>query len=154
MPAKPGPLAAGARVSWEELPAPVRASIEQACGAPVASARITDLYADAFTGWRTLARQPATSQLDPWTRAHLSQLAALEQTWTAHAAGDTLLHTDLRADNLLLTSDRVMIIDWPHACRGAAFIDPLLLAASIATHGGPPPHHVLARSPAAPHSQP
>lgn len=265
MAAPPGPHATSTRVSWEDLPAPVRASIEQACGAPVTSARtqpggfspglavralcadgtrvfikavsaranrdshryhqrearilaalgplitrsqlpiprlrgtaicgswtalliddvngrqpplpwqpsdidrvlttldhlaaaltpapipvpaITDLYADAFTGWRTLARQPATSQLDPWTRTHLSQLAALEHTWATHAAGHTLLHTDLRADNLLLTDDRVMIIDWPHACHGAAFIDPLLLAASIAAHGGPPPHQLLARSPA------
>jgi hypothetical protein len=49
--------------------------------APVPVPAVTDLYADAFTSWRTLARQPATSQLDPWTRAHLSQLAALEQTW-------------------------------------------------------------------------
>jgi len=116
---------------------------------PIPAPAITDLYADAFTGWRILARQPATSRLDPWTRARLGQLASLEKTWAANAAGHTLLHTDLRADNLLLTGDRVMVIDWPHACRGAAFIDPVLLAASIAAHGGPPPDQVVARSRAA-----
>lgn len=116
--------------------------------APVPVPAITDLYADAFTGWRTLARQPST-QLDPWARARLGELASLEQTWAAHAAGQTLLHTDLRADNLLLTDNRVMVIDWPHACRGASFIDPVLLAASVAAYGGPPPHRVLARSRAA-----
>lgn len=49
MPPKPGPLTAGARVSWEDLPAPVRASIEQAWGAPVASARTSP--ADSAPAW-------------------------------------------------------------------------------------------------------
>jgi aminoglycoside phosphotransferase (APT) family kinase protein len=117
--------------------------------APIPVPAVTDLYARAFTGWRTVARQPAASQLDPWTRVHLRQLASLEQTWAAHAAGDTLLHTDLRADNILLTRDHVMFVDWPHACRGAAFIDPVLLAVSISAYGGPPPDQVIALSPAA-----
>ncbi len=107
---------------------------------------ITDLYARAFTGWRTLASQPGTSYLDSWTRDHLSQLASLEQDWAAHADGQTVLHTDRRADNLLLTRDRDMVVDWPHACRGAAFIDPVLLAGSIAADGGPPPNQVIAGS--------
>jgi len=107
---------------------------------------ITDLYAGAFTGWRTLASRPAPSNLDSWTREHLGQLARLERAWSTYAAGHMLLHTDLRADNLLLTHDRVMVVDWPHACRGAAFVDPILLAGSIATDGGPPPDQVLAGS--------
>jgi aminoglycoside phosphotransferase (APT) family kinase protein len=117
--------------------------------APITVPAITDRYAVAFTGWRTLARQPPAARLDPWTRAHLGQCAALEQTWAAHAAGDTLLHTDLRADNILLTGERVMVVDWPHACCGAAFVDPVLLAVSVAAAGGPPPHEVLAGSLAA-----
>jgi thiamine kinase-like enzyme len=32
-----------------------------------------------------------------------------------------LLHADVRPGNLLLTGDGVMVVDWPHACRGAAF---------------------------------
>ncbi|MGH3401002.1 MAG: phosphotransferase [Streptosporangiaceae bacterium] len=114
--------------------------------APIAVPDITSLYAGAFTGWRTLARQPPASRLDPWTRAHLGQLAELEETWAAHAAGHSLLHTDLRSDNILLTSDCVMVVDWPHACRGAALVDHVLVAASIASHGGPSPHQVLRMS--------
>lgn len=117
--------------------------------APIPVPAITDLYAGAFTGWRTLASRPGASRLDSWTRDHLGQLASLEQAWTAHAGGRTVLHTDLRADNLLLTGDRVMVVDWPHACRGAAFIDPVLLAVSVAASGGPAPRQVLARSRAA-----
>ena len=46
------------------------------------------------------------------------ELAGLEATWATHAAGTTLVHADIRADNLLLTDDGVMVVDWPHACRG------------------------------------
>ena len=76
-----------------------------------------------FTGWRTLATSPGRDHLDPWSRAHLDQLADLEATWADHAAGDTLLHADIRADNILLTGHGAMVVDWPWACRGAAFTD-------------------------------
>jgi len=104
-----------------------------------------------FTGWRTLARGPGDDRLDPWSRARLAELAALEATWAIHAAGDTLLHADLRADNLLLTGDagagnRVVVVDWPHACRGAAFVDLVAFAPSVAMQGGPEPADLLARS--------
>jgi aminoglycoside phosphotransferase (APT) family kinase protein len=104
-----------------------------------------------FSGWRTLARTPGDDRLDPWSRARLADLAALEATWTAHAAGDTLLHADIRADNLLLTGetvagDRVMVVDWPHACRGAAFVELVGFAPSVAMQGGPSPAELLARS--------
>ncbi len=104
-----------------------------------------------FTGWRTLASSPGDDRLDPWSRAHLAELAALEATWTAHAAGDTLLHADLRADNLLITGegaagDGIVVVDWPHACRGAAFVDLVFLAPSVAMQGGPGPAELLARS--------
>jgi len=104
-----------------------------------------------FTGWRSLARTPGDDRLDPWSRSQLAELAALEATWEAHAAGDTLLHADIRADNLLLTgnagaSGRVMVVDWPHACRGAAFVDQVFFAPSVAMQGGPGPAELLARS--------
>jgi Ser/Thr protein kinase RdoA (MazF antagonist) len=57
-----------------------------------------------------------------------------------------LLHADVRADNLLLTRDGVMVVDWPHACRGAAFTDLVLFAPSVAMQGGPEPAALLARS--------
>jgi hypothetical protein len=31
------------------------------------------------------------------------------------------------------------VVDWPHACRGAAFVDVVLLAPSVAMQGGPQP---------------
>ena len=72
----------------------------------------------------------------------------MEATWAVHAAGTTLLHAGLRADNMLMTGDGVVIAGWPHACRGAAFADMVLLAPSVAMQGGPEPADLPARSPA------
>ena len=85
-------------------------------------------------------------RLDSWSRAHLDQLAALEATWAGHTAGDTLLHADLRADNILITDQGAIVVDWPWACRGAAFTDLVLFAPSVAMQGGPPPADLIASS--------
>ncbi|MCW2932863.1 MAG: aminoglycoside phosphotransferase [Actinomycetia bacterium] len=113
---------------------------------PVEVPGVAQYLGDDFTGWRNLSRKPADDRIDPWSRARRTELAALEATWSAHAAGDTLLHADIRADNLLLTSNGVMVVDWPHACRGAAFTDLVLFAPSVAMQGGPEPAALLARS--------
>jgi Ser/Thr protein kinase RdoA (MazF antagonist) len=113
---------------------------------PIAVPAIGEMYPRAFTGWRRFAQSPSPDGLDPWSRARLGDLAALEATWAAHAAGDTLLHTDVRADNILLTGDEVVIVDWPHACRGAAFVDHVFFAPSVAIQGGPEPADLLAMS--------
>ena len=128
----------------------VAAALDRLAGAltpaPIAVPSIGEKYARAFTGWRRLAQSPRQGGLDPWSRARLGDLAALEATWTAHTAGDTLLHTDVRADNILLTGEDVVIVDWPHACRGAAFVDHVFFAPSVAMQGGPEPADLLALS--------
>lgn len=53
-----------------------------------------------------------------------------------HTAGETLLHGDVRADNLLLTASGVTLVDWPHARVGAAFVDPVLFAPALPAGGG------------------
>jgi aminoglycoside phosphotransferase (APT) family kinase protein len=113
--------------------------------APATVPAIAQYLGTDFTGWRTLART-GDDRIDPWSRAHLTELADLEATWAGHATGSTLLHADSRADNLLLSSDGVMVVDWPHACTGAAFTDLVLFAPSVAMQGGPEPAALLARS--------
>lgn len=97
--------------------------------------------------WERLHNNPP-ADLDPWAARHLAALAALQARASAAAQGETLLHLDLRADNLLLTPDRVAIVDWPHARIGAAWIDLVFLAPSVAMQGGPAPEALLARHPA------
>lgn len=109
-----------------------------------------------FAGWRSLAaaagqapprgRRPLA---DPWALRHLDRLAELEARWERAAAGDTLLHSDLRADNMLITAEDVWFVDWPHACTGVAWFDVAGFAPSVAMNGGPEPEWLMARSPSA-----
>jgi hypothetical protein len=101
--------------------------------------------ATRIRGWQSL-RQAPPDELDDWSRRHLDELAQLEALAPGAALGDTLLHFDIRADNVLIGADgRVWFFDWPHACVGAAWFDALGFAPSVTMQGGPPPEHVLAR---------
>jgi aminoglycoside phosphotransferase (APT) family kinase protein len=91
-------------------------------------------------------QQERPARLDGWSLRHLDRLAALEAEAPVAAAGGTLLHLDLRADNMLLTSDRVVVVDWPHARVGAPWVDLLFFAPSVAMQGGPPPEDLLSRT--------
>ena len=61
--------------------------------------------------------------------------------------GNTLLHFDMRADNILLTPEKVWFVDWPQACTGAAWVDVVFFAPSVTMQGGPPPEEVIASHP-------
>jgi Phosphotransferase enzyme family len=111
----------------------------------VGSAR--DEFAERLCGWRRL-RNERPAGLDEWSARHLDALAALEAAAPNAVAGDALLQFDVRADNLLLTPDRVFVVDWALACVGAAWVDPLFFAPSVTMQGGPPPEAVLERYPA------
>ena len=114
--------------------------------APVVVPTVGERLGGEFTGWRTLAAATNPGRLDPWSREHLDRLADLETTWVEHAAGDSLLHADIRADNLLLADRGPVVVDWPWACRGAAVVDFVLFAPSVVMQGGPPPAELTAWS--------
>lgn len=97
-----------------------------------------DLGAD-LSGWRELAGGRAFGNLDEWSRRNLDQLAVLESGWERVTVGETLLHTDLRADNMLVRPDgTVMVVDWSWPSVGAAWVDLVFLATSLALHGVDP----------------
>lgn len=54
----------------------------------------------------------------------------------AATRGTALVHGDLRADNILLTADGVVLVDWPWASIGAAWFDVVCLAPSVLAQGG------------------
>ncbi|MFI1887223.1 phosphotransferase family protein [Streptomyces jumonjinensis] len=119
------------------------AAVEQAgkllTPSPLESARpITELVGRWLTGWSTLAaRNP--DDLDPWAARHLSALAGIEENWQQAAAGKTLLHWDLRPDNMLRREDgSVVIIDWSYRNQGAAWIDPAALVSHLIMDGHSP----------------
>jgi aminoglycoside phosphotransferase (APT) family kinase protein len=122
--------------------------------APAGIPLIADRLQDSFMGWRRLAAAHAAGEddldgLDPWAARHLDRLADLEAGWPAATEGPTLLHSDLRADNLLLTPTRVVAVDWPWACAGAAWVDLLLVLPSVTMQGGPDPEPTFAAHPVA-----
>jgi Phosphotransferase enzyme family len=97
--------------------------------------------------WREVAADPARlEQLKgwvPWLGGYLHLLAELEISSDQACAGDTLLHFDLRADNIVLTSSNVYIVDWAHARVGAPWVDLVYFLPSVAMQGGPSPQDLF-----------
>ncbi|MFI6349407.1 phosphotransferase family protein [Streptomyces sp. NPDC050560] len=118
--------------------------------APGDAPAAAELLAESFRGWQALAAADDTHGLDAWAAARLPALAELSAPWARYAAGDTLAHGDLRADNILLTPDGgVVFVDWPHAARAAAWFDLLLMLPCVRAQGGPPPEDVFTAHPLA-----
>ena len=102
-------------------------------------------------GWRDLAAARADGDdlmdVSPWARERLSALVELEARWPAAVTGATLAHADIRADNILLTENRVVFVDWPWACLAPRWFDLVAFLPSVAMQGGPPPELVLGTHP-------
>ncbi|MCD6640587.1 MAG: phosphotransferase [Nocardioides sp.] len=55
---------------------------------------------------------------------HLEEAAALAARYVEACAGDTMVHTDVRADNVLIDSDgRALVCDWNWPVRGCSWFD-------------------------------
>lgn len=101
-------------------------------------------FADVLGGWSELAAAGAPAGLDPWCRAHLAHLVDLEATWPEAIAGPTLVHGDIRSDNIILGPDGPVFVDWPHAAVGSPVFDLVAWAPSVVLEGGPPPEDLVA----------
>lgn len=117
---------------------------------PIEAPTLADRFGEKFQGWRRLSAASTEgaddlSWLDPWARRHLGRLVDREAAWTAAAAGGVLVHGDLRADNVLLTDDRVVVVDWPWASVGAAWFDVVAMGPSVIMQGVPDTMGVLDR---------
>jgi phosphotransferase family enzyme len=111
--------------------------------APVEAPTAAEYLAELFGGWGLLAEGGGAEGLEPWAAERLDELAELESTWPEASAGETLLHADVRSDNVLLAPDRVVFVDWPHACIGAACLELIGFLPSVAMQGGPRPWEVF-----------
>ncbi|WP_151526624.1 phosphotransferase [Serinicoccus kebangsaanensis] len=84
-----------------------------------------------FASWARL-RQVAPDGLDPWVAGHLEELHDLSRRTSARLSGESIAHTDTRADNLLVQRDgRVRVVDWPWASRGAPWFDASALLVDV-----------------------
>lgn len=118
---------------------------------PLVARDAPDALASLFSGWASFARDArAAAGLDPAWRDRLDELVLLEAWALPATAGDTLLHLDVRGDNVLLTRDRVYFVDWPWAAIGAPWVDLALMLPSVAMQGGPEPGEIWDAHPLAP----
>jgi hypothetical protein len=72
--------------------------------------------------------------------AALPTLLAAEQRVVLD--GDSLVHCDLRSDNLCLRDGRAVLIDWNHACIGNPQLDLMSWLPGLHAEGGPLPEEI------------
>jgi Ser/Thr protein kinase RdoA (MazF antagonist) len=95
-----------------------------------------EALAHDFAGWQRITADPPPG-LDPQVARRLDRWREAAEFGLAALAGNTLAHTDVRADNLLIGEDgTVYLVDWPHACLVPVWFDRLMLLANVRLYGG------------------
>jgi hypothetical protein len=112
--------------------------------AEVAAVRVELRRVESFlsNGWHAVAADPApflsTGLRDAeWLERMLPTLVAAGDAAPLH--GDSLLHADVRSDNLCLKDGRCVLVDWNHACIGNPALDVAVWLPSLALEHGPRP---------------
>lgn len=107
--------------------------------------------------WAALAEEPAL--LDPWTRQQVPLLVDLAEHSRQALQGTSLLHFDVRSDNILLTGAgddrRAVFVDWAWLRYSAGWLDAFLFGSTWRQQGATWPHRLMSRthpcSPESPH---
>ena len=84
-----------------------------------------------------IGRIPLPDVAADWRETRWDRFAHDEEE-AALFAGDALLYTDIHPNNFLITSGRAWVVDWSWPTRGAAFIDPAILALQLIAAGHTP----------------
>ncbi|POH71679.1 phosphotransferase [Arthrobacter glacialis] len=86
---------------------------------------------DEFGGWARI-RADLPESCDPWILGNLDCLELLAELGLSDLGGDSLVHTDVRADNVLITRDNgAILVDWPWACVGSGWFDALTVLVNV-----------------------
>ncbi len=107
-------------------------------------------YPEPFDGWHQIAKDRT-----PFLKLGLVSAgwldgalpALLQAEAAADLSGDSLVHTDLRSDNIFFHRNLTMLIDWNWACRGNPKFDLVSWLPSLHTEGGPPPWEITVDEP-------
>jgi hypothetical protein len=108
----------------------------------LARAEVPRLADDDLNGWRAIEADP-----DPFLSTELRDAAWLERmlptlvalTEAAPLAGESLLHCDVRSDNLCIKDGHVVLVDWNHARLGNPRFDIAFWLPSLVLERGPRP---------------
>lgn len=86
---------------------------------------------DEFRGWERIRTDPPET-CEPWILANLDCLEHLALLGLKDLAGESLVHTDVRADNILITRDNgAVLVDWPWASIGSRWFDALTVLVNV-----------------------
>jgi hypothetical protein len=99
-----------------------------------------------LSGWHQVADEPEPFlSLGLCTREWLDDAltALLSASDACVLAGDSLVHCDVRSDNVCIRGDRAVLVDWNWACTGNPAFDLASWAPSLAMEGGPQPEELL-----------
>lgn len=94
------------------------------------AATFAEEFADFAAAWDDL--EARTNRVHPnWAHtywAHADEAAALARRFAEVTDGDSLVHTDIRDDNVIVASDgSIWFCDWNWPVRGAAWLDSLFI---------------------------
>lgn len=87
-----------------------------------------------LAAWRRLAKT-TPDDLDERARRDLDQMMEWEAQAIDLAAGNSLLHTDLHALNILVDGGQARVIDWAWSRRGSAAVDVAFLVIRLIVAG-------------------
>lgn len=106
--------------------------------APIELAPAEESMIPDYTRWGEIARdEHLRAGLPSSVQTRMHDLTRIEQDFAEAVRGDRVVHDDVRADNILISGGRAQLLDWPHARRGAAWIDLAFLLPSVEATGGP-----------------
>ncbi|WP_344478702.1 phosphotransferase [Nonomuraea monospora] len=74
-----------------------------------------------------LSKVPLPDHVSKGVERHFGGLGAM--------VGNRLLHTDLHQENVLISGDRAVLVDWAWACKGAAWVEPAMAAFRLMVAG-------------------
>jgi hypothetical protein len=119
----------------------VLAALSEVAAAPL-NGELPRLATDAIATWYDVARDP-----EPFLGLELVSAEWLERSLPALLAasdstpldGESLLHGDVRSDNLCLRSGHAVLLDWNHARIGNPAFDIAFWIPSLLLEGGPGP---------------
>ena len=128
----------------------VRLALEaiHATAPPEGVPRVETAHAD-LNGWLDVAADPqplVSTGLCSYAWLARVLPALLEAGNTAELEGKSLLHLDVRSDNLCLRDGRATLVDWNWAAVGNPLLDLVAWLPSLWLEGGPDPWDVVADS--------
>jgi thiamine kinase-like enzyme len=117
---------------------------------PASLETFAQVHGTGYANWRAVAEDPlpflSLGVADAaWLEAALPTLVRYEESCPTE--GDSLTHCDLRSDNICVTAERAVFVDWNAACLSNPRLDLGFWLPSLAYESGLEPEKILPGAP-------